>query len=95
MSDDDRTASPAGLPGDRPADPPNGGRHDLDQPTGAVAVAAQLAAQLSTADPLLAMLDEADRGVLTRFLAQVEVPVGTVVVKEGDRERAMWLVLAG
>jgi uridine kinase len=64
--------------------------HDLDQPAGATP-----AAPLSTADPLLAALDEADRGVLAGFLEQIEVPVGSVVVQEGEHERAMYFVLAG
>jgi uridine kinase len=83
MSDDDRM--------DRPGDRPIDGRNDPAQPAGA----GPAALQLSTANPLLAALDEADRGALARFLEPLEVPAGTVVVKEGERERAMWLVLAG
>jgi uridine kinase len=47
------------------------------------------------ADPLLAALDEPDRGVLARYLERLEVPAGTAVVKEGERDRAMYFILAG
>jgi uridine kinase len=66
-------------------------RVDQDPPGGA----APAAARPATAGPLLAALDEADRSILARYLETLEVPAGTIVVKEGDRERGMYFVLAG
>jgi uridine kinase len=79
MSEDDRIDPPV----DRSAEP--------EQP----AAARPAAVRLSAADPLLAALDEADRRALARFLEPLEVPAGTVLVRQGERERAMWLVLGG
>src|SRR5690606_9032713 len=57
--------------------------------------AAPGAAQLAAKSRVLATLDEAGRSVLATYLTRSEVPEGTAVVKAGERERAMYFVLAG
>ncbi|MBI4951751.1 MAG: cyclic nucleotide-binding domain-containing protein [Myxococcales bacterium] len=46
-------------------------------------------------DPILRQLGDADRERLAKFLEQVSLRPGTVVVREGERDRSMYFVLSG